>query len=102
MNHNAYNIELLSTFSAVPESKKAEFVTRFGAQSRNPTVIFGFSIWLGTLGVDRFLLGQTLLGALKLISLGGLGIWAFIDLFLVAGVARDKNIDLARQILSTL
>ena len=69
MNHDAYHIELLSIFSAVPESKKAEFITRFGAQSKNPTVIFGFSVWLGALGVDRFLLGQGWLGALKLVNL---------------------------------
>ncbi len=41
-----------------------------------------FSGLLGTLGVDRFYTGHFSLGLLKLITLGGLGIWYVIDLVL--------------------
>jgi len=37
------------------------------------------SVLLGTLGVDRFYMGQTGLGVVKLLTLGGCGVWALVD-----------------------
>ena len=42
------------------------------------------SIFLGGLGIDRFYLGYTGLGIVKLITAGGCGIWAIIDIILIA------------------
>ncbi|HYO44420.1 MAG TPA: NINE protein [Candidatus Limnocylindrales bacterium] len=50
------------------------------------------SFFVGVLGIDRFYLGHTGLGILKLITLGGCGIWALIDLILIAmGNVNDSN-----------
>ena len=42
------------------------------------------SIFLGGLGIDRFYLGYTVLGIVKLLTGGGCGIWWLIDVILIA------------------
>ena len=50
------------------------------------------SIFLGEFGIDRFYLGKIGTGILKLITLGGFGIWWLIDIILIiAGVMNDKQ-----------
>lgn len=47
---------------------------------------------VGEFGIDRFYLGYTGLGILKLITFGGCGIWWLIDLILIAtGKMKDAN-----------
>ncbi len=51
---------------------------------KSKTTALILSILLGELGIDRFYLGYTGLGILKLITAGGFGIWWLIDLILIA------------------
>ncbi|HUR44662.1 MAG TPA: TM2 domain-containing protein [Candidatus Saccharimonadales bacterium] len=62
------------------------------AQGKDWLTTLLLSIFLGSLGVDRFYTGHTLLGVLKLITCGGLGIWWLIDLILVVtGSYKDAD-----------
>ena len=54
----------------------------FSDKSATTAILLGF--FFGYLGVDRFYLGYTGLGVLKLLTLGGCGIWALIDIILIA------------------
>lgn len=50
------------------------------------------SIFLGEFGIDRFYLGKIGTGILKLITVGGFGVWWLIDLILIiAGAMKDKH-----------
>jgi hypothetical protein len=50
------------------------------------------SVFLGGLGVDRFYLGYTGLGVIKLITFGGCGVWVLIDLIMIAvGTLNDVD-----------
>jgi TM2 domain-containing membrane protein YozV len=68
-------------------------------QFKDPTLLLILSIFFGSFGVDRFIIGDTGLGVGKLLTCGGLGIWAIIDWFLIMGVTRQKNFVKLLQVL---
>lgn len=51
--------------------------------NKNKLTAILLSIFAGGLGIDRFYLGYTTLGVVKLLTLGGCGIWALIDLIMI-------------------
>lgn len=50
------------------------------------------SIFFGSLGVDRFIMGHIGLGFLKLITFGGFGVWWLVDIILIAARHQFKNV----------
>ena len=62
------------------------------AKKVNWVLTLVMSILFGQLGVDRFMMGQVGLGILKLITLGGCGIWWLIDLILIATKYEFRNV----------
>ena len=59
----------------------------------NWTTTLIVSIFVGGLGIDRFIMGHVWQGILKLLTLGGFGIWWLIDLILIATKHKFKNIE---------
>lgn len=66
---------------------------------RDPVMMFIISFLGGGFGIDRFMLGDTGIGVGKLLTCGGGGIWALIDLFLIMGVTKEKNMKKLRPFL---
>jgi TM2 domain-containing membrane protein YozV len=64
---------------------------RISGKSKDVLVIL--SAFLGTFGADRFYRGQIGLGIVKLITLGGCGLWALIDhlIYLLGDLPREDN-----------
>jgi len=58
---------------------------------KDPTTILLVSIFLGTLGIDRFMIGDTGMGILKLLTGGLCGIMTIVDWFTISKKAKDLN-----------
>jgi TM2 domain-containing membrane protein YozV len=85
----SYQINIIrERLLALDDSKWAMIST---LQFKDPTVSLIVSILVGSLGIDRFIIGDTGMGIGKLLTCGGLGIWAIVDWFLIMGATREKN-----------
>ncbi|MFZ6001812.1 MAG: TM2 domain-containing protein [Bacteroidota bacterium] len=69
----------------------SKFIGLSALNLKDPTTILIVSLLAGSLGIDRFMLGDTGLGVGKLLTCGGFGIWAIVDWFLVMDRAREVN-----------
>ncbi len=64
------------------------------SQFKDPMMSLILSILVGSLGVDRFYLGDIGLGVGKLLTCGGAYIWWLIDIFLIQDATKKKNLEL--------
>ena len=111
MDQQKVDMFIMSNSSKLPENQVAllrekllkadddKWLTVTAVQFKDPMTALILSLFLGSLGIDRFYLGQAGLGVLKLITCGGCGVWALIDWFLIMGAAREEN---AKKLFSHL
>ena len=66
---------------------------------KNPQIALMLSIFGGPIGVDRFYIGDYLLGVFKTITCGGILIWAFVDQFLIKKATRENNLRMLLDVL---
>jgi hypothetical protein len=70
----------VTTFSSLASSGKSQVTALI------------LAILIGGLGIHRFYLGYTWQGVVQLLTFGGLGIWALIDLIrIITGDLQPKN-----------
>jgi len=58
---------------------------------KDPVVLLVVSLLIGSLGVDRFMVGDIGLGVLKLLTFGLCGILTIIDWFLITKKTKEVN-----------
>ena len=78
------------------ESKYAAIAS---VEFKDSTTLLIISIFLGSLGIDRFMLGDIGLGVLKLLTCGVCGILTIVDWFSVQNRTRDLNFNNLQTVL---
>lgn len=66
---------------------------------KDPNMMLLISFFGGGLGLDRFFLGDTMMGVLKLVTGGGCGIWTIVDWFLIMNATKESNFNKLMQFL---
>ncbi len=103
MDQNKVNMYLMANQKYFPAEKMVylrerlatiddnKFALLSSVDMKDPTTLLIVSIFLGSLGVDRFMLGETGMGVLKLLTCGCCGILTIIDWFTVSKKAKEAN-----------
>lgn len=68
-------------------------------EMKDPTTILLVSIFLGVLGIDRFMIGDTGMGILKLLTCGCCGILTIVDWFTISKKAKEVNFNKIMSLL---
>ncbi len=103
MDINKLDMFIMTNKKFFPEEKMAFLKDRLAAlddsrfsalsmiEFKDPTTLLLISIFLGSFGVDRFMIGDTGMGVLKLLTGGLCGILTVIDWFIISGKTKELN-----------
>jgi TM2 domain-containing membrane protein YozV len=84
------------------DQQKMVFMSQYSSEKKDRTIALVLGLVLGGLGVDRFYVGDTGLGILKLLTAGLCGVMVIADWFLIMGRADDYNRAKAQEIAASI
>ena len=103
MEQQKVEMFLMSNREYFPEDKMAflrnklknmdeeKFLLLSTIELKSPTTMLLLSLFVGAWGVDRFMLGDTGMGVLKLLTGGLCGVLTIIDWFGISRKTKEKN-----------
>ncbi|QIX63433.1 TM2 domain-containing protein [Hymenobacter lutimineralis] len=91
--------EAKATIKALHKASKKAHAAAPLAEGKSQAVALILVLLVGGLGIHRFYLGYTGIGIAQLLTLGGCGIWALIDLIrIITGDLKPKGGDYAKKL----
>lgn len=73
------------------DADESKFQMISTVELKDPTTLLLISIFLGSLGIDRFMLGDTGMGILKLLTCGCCGVLTIVDWFSIQKKTKELN-----------
>lgn len=103
MDQNRIDMYIMTNNKYFPEEKMVYLRDRLAAMDaqrfamlssvelKDPTTVMLLSLFLGEFGIDRFMIGDTGMGILKLLTGGCCGILYVIDWFTISKKTKECN-----------
>ena len=85
--------------SKLEKADETAFLSLQACELKEPTTLTIISIFLGSLGVDRFMLGDIGMGILKLLTGGCCGVLTLIDWFTIGRKVKQNNLSTISMIV---
>lgn len=87
------NAKEITSKKVIAKAEKASLVNKFKrAGGKSQLIALLLAVFVGGIGIHRFYLGYTWQGIVQLLTLGGCGIWALIDLIrIITGDLQPKD-----------
>ena len=85
-----------TSLGKMPEDKQMIFEEEFTKKMKKPGIAF---MWIFIFGVQYFYLGKIGIQFLYWFTLGGLWIWALVDMFTIWKRVKEMNEEIAKTLL---
>lgn len=88
---NCFTADQLDEVSEILSHATEEQLEELNKKIKSPAFMTLLALFLGCFGIDRFMMGDMVVGFYKLITCGGLGFLTLYDACTTASRVREKN-----------
>jgi hypothetical protein len=91
--------QLLNIKDKLSQADESRLMIVMASDYKDPMTLLIISIFLGYLGIDRFMLGDVGMGVLKLLTGGLCGVLTIIDWITIQDKCKEKNLQTLMLVL---
>ncbi|MEM4408692.1 MAG: FHA domain-containing protein [Candidatus Caldarchaeum sp.] len=95
-------MELAALMRGMTDQQRMLFISLYNSGKKDRNIALILSVLIGYMGIDRFYVGDILLGVLKLLTGGCCLLWYIVDWFLIMGRVDEYNRNKAREIAASV
>lgn len=88
---NCFPRDHLEEISELLSRASEEQLIELNKKIKSPVAMTLIALFFGNFGIDRFILGDTLIGVIKLVTCGGFNVLTLYDACTIASRVRDSN-----------